>query len=393
MRRVSSQQMPPPPVPPSPSINVLPSNQDAVNNISSPSLIPPPSLPPNMIPTTETPAGPGPTRFPEPLTAADLHNQLEKEQEAVVNRLTRELSHLRAMHNASTVSNASSASATLDSALAPVQAEGYYVPNGPGIAHHQRTPAHHRTSSNASARSLTAIAGSASTSMAGISSPAPVRPGQPALGAIGMSRQGSSASRRSRAGSPSPASHSISGHSQPPSYTNSYLNDPTMASYFAQRMPPSGSTSVPAATPGSAFGELSPAVIPTTSKYEEAVFWRAELANVKKENETLKERIRELERTVRERRSSSASRGSQSISGGQGRTRSDSVSTTASANVAASNTVVGGVSIAPQREGRDRPRVVSMLSASGSVAVGVPEDEVKVGESAASAGLNRERAA
>jgi hypothetical protein len=28
--------------------------------------------------------GPGPTRHPRPLTAADLHLQLEKEQEAVV---------------------------------------------------------------------------------------------------------------------------------------------------------------------------------------------------------------------------------------------------------------------------------------------------------------------
>jgi len=37
-----------------------------------------------MASTTELPGGPGPTRFPEPLTAADLHNQLEKEQEAVV---------------------------------------------------------------------------------------------------------------------------------------------------------------------------------------------------------------------------------------------------------------------------------------------------------------------
>lgn len=302
------------------------------------------------------------------------------------------------MHNASTVSNASSASATLDTALAnTAQTEGYYVPNGPGIAHHQRTPAHHRTSSNASARSFTAVAGSTSTtSMAGISSPAPLRPSQPALGGVGMSRQGSSTSRRSRAGSPSPAPYSISGQSQPPSYTASYLNDPAMASYFAQRIPPSGSTSMFVATPSSTIGELSPATIPTTSKYEEAVFWRSELANVKKENETLKERVRELERKVRERRSSSASRASrasQNTTPGQSRTRSDSVSTTASVSVAASNTGVGGVSIAAQREGRERPRVVSMISASGSVAVGVPEDEVKVGESAASAGLNRERGA
>jgi hypothetical protein len=85
MRRASSQQMPPPPVPPSPSINnILPSNQRAVTSTASPPLIPPPSLPQNMTSATELPGGPGPARFPEPLTAADLHNQLEKEQEAVV---------------------------------------------------------------------------------------------------------------------------------------------------------------------------------------------------------------------------------------------------------------------------------------------------------------------
>ncbi|KAF2745195.1 hypothetical protein M011DRAFT_469899 [Sporormia fimetaria CBS 119925] len=51
--------------------------------------------------------GGGPTRLPRPLTAAELHLELEKEQEAVVNRLTRELSALRA-HSASVASTASS---------------------------------------------------------------------------------------------------------------------------------------------------------------------------------------------------------------------------------------------------------------------------------------------
>ncbi|KAF2687307.1 hypothetical protein K458DRAFT_415562 [Lentithecium fluviatile CBS 122367] len=48
-----------------------------------------------------------PMRHPRPLTAAELHLELEKEQEAVVNRLTRELSALRA-HSASVASTASS---------------------------------------------------------------------------------------------------------------------------------------------------------------------------------------------------------------------------------------------------------------------------------------------
>ncbi|KAF2803720.1 uncharacterized protein BDZ99DRAFT_511869 [Mytilinidion resinicola] len=50
-----------------------------------------------------------PMRHPRPLTAAELHMECEKEQEAVVNRLTRELSNLRA-HSASVASTASSTS-------------------------------------------------------------------------------------------------------------------------------------------------------------------------------------------------------------------------------------------------------------------------------------------
>lgn len=53
-----------------------------------------------------------PMRHPRPLTAAELHLELEKEQEAVVNRLTRELSALRA-HSASVASTTSSVTSGL----------------------------------------------------------------------------------------------------------------------------------------------------------------------------------------------------------------------------------------------------------------------------------------
>ena len=78
---------------------------------------------------------------------------------------------------------------------------------------------------------------------------------------------------------------------------------------------------------------------------------------------------------MRERRASDASRG-----------RSESVSTTASMSGTAGGGGGGGTGIAGRREG-GRERVVSTLSVTGSVGVGVPEDEVRVGESAASAGL------
>jgi len=78
----------------SPSLNILPSNQNTVNQASHPASpgIGPAALSSANIPSTgATPgdntgvgAGPGPLRHPRPLTAADLHLQLEKEQEAVV---------------------------------------------------------------------------------------------------------------------------------------------------------------------------------------------------------------------------------------------------------------------------------------------------------------------
>lgn len=42
--------------------------------------------------------------------------------------------------------------------------------------------------------------------------------------------------------------------------------------------------------------------MPATSRYEETAYFRNELESAKKENETLKRRIRELERMVHNRR-------------------------------------------------------------------------------------------
>lgn len=283
-------------------------------------------------------------RHPRQLTAAELHVELEKEQEAIVNRLTRELSLLRTHHNASIVSNTSSGhSAGGDPPLAPdsqplLSGSGFSIPSSTGRQHQ-------RTYSNTSQRSQTANIGSGTTSVVGITAPAPIR----------------TASRRSRNNSPGP-------NSLPHSYTHSHLADPTPASYFQQRAPPPHA--IPGATPSSTT-ELSPGILPGTSRYEETVFHLTELEAVKRENEALKRRIRELERTVRDRRASDASRG-----------RSESVSTTASVSVPTGGG--GGTAIAG-RSGRDR--VVSTLSLASSL------DEVRVGESAASAGLRGQEGA
>lgn len=114
----------------------------------------------------------------------------------------------------------------------------------------------------------------------------------------------------------------------------------------------------PAGGEGHAHGHRSDSVtsVPTTGRYEETAYHRQELDAVKRENETLKRRIRDLERTLRARRPSDASR-----------TRSESVSTTASVR----DREVSGVG-----RGREREKEGE-------------EDAVRVGESARSAGVLR----
>ncbi|UKZ87074.1 uncharacterized protein TrAFT101_002885 [Trichoderma asperellum] len=333
------------------SVNILPSNQAAVNQQIPSQALPSPGFPPPQSPMgppsdAAVGPGPGPLRHPRPLTASELHMQLEKEQEAVVNRLTRELSLLRAAHNASVVSNTSSTS-NAASSHDPIVESSLLSGSGFSIPTARR---HHRTSSSTSQTFPSFVS----------SYDARARPSHPAS----LSRQNSSASRRSQTGSPAPPS-SI---------------DPS--NYFHQQRIPAAATnsvmmSSVVATPGSSVlgDQMSPGLMPATLRYEETAFYRQELDNAKKENEALKRRIRELERLVRERRSSDASRN-----------RSDSASTTASASVAPG----GGVSIAGPREsiyghGRDRERAMqSSTSLAGGVSIGVPDEEVKVGESAAS---------
>lgn len=227
---------------------------------------------------------------------------------------------------------------------------GFSIPSSSGRRHN-------RSGSSASGRSIAATAGSASiagASVVNMTAPAPIRPGGTPL-----SRQNStqSHSRQSLSGSPAHGS----------SWASSHMADAAHSGYFPVRSPPNA-TGVSTPGPGDT---MSPSMMPATSRYEETAFYRQELESAKRENDALKRRVRELERKVRERRASDASN----------RPRSESVSTTASVTVATT-----GVSIARPRN----DRVTSMLSTAGSVtsfAAGVPEDEVKVGESAASGGV------
>lgn len=220
---------------------------------------------------------------------------------------------------------------------------------------------HTRSGSSASARSIAATTGS--TSVVNITSPAPVRPGAAAL-----SRQNSTQSHSRQSLSSSPAHAS--------SFASSHMADAAHGGYFHMRSATGASSQAPShaqATPGSGSTEMmSPSMMSVTSRYEETAFHRQELETVKRENDALKRRIRELERQVRERRVSDAST----------RPRSESVSTAASVNVTG-----GGAGIAPPRSDRVTSMLSTAGSTSGSVAVGVPEDELRVGESAASAGV------
>jgi hypothetical protein len=90
-----------------PDINSLPSSprpsrpqparMSSENSRRTSQQMPPPPLPiqlrsPTIVSNEQIPL---PIRHPRPMTAAELYLECEKEQEAVVNRLTRELTALR----------------------------------------------------------------------------------------------------------------------------------------------------------------------------------------------------------------------------------------------------------------------------------------------------------
>ncbi|KAK4145558.1 uncharacterized protein C8A04DRAFT_10520 [Dichotomopilus funicola] len=401
-RQTSQQQMPPPPAPTSPSLNILPSNQVAVNASTSSSLPSPGFQPATSLPgqamgdNTGVGPGPGPLRHPRPITAADLHLQLEKEQEAVVNRLTRELSVLRAAQNASVVSNASSTSASASGTEPAPWSDGVSQHPSLGSSHYQPVR-HQRTSSSASSRSLVANAGSVSAaSVIGISSPAPVRPtAQPPIpimgtGGVPLSRQNSSASRRSRTGSPSPAPHSLSG-----SYTHHHHHHPagepgSLPGYFASRNP----TSVPipirsqsGASVATTTSELSPGIMQATSRFEETALRRAELEEYKRENEALRRRVQELEKLVRD----AAAKKDEGGNAPQQQQQSQQQQPQRQPETEQSPPLPQPTQQQAQHPLVTRPRAASGASVSvrSVVGVGVPEEEVVVGESAASAAAGR----
>lgn len=207
-----------------------------------------------------------------------------------MNRLTRELSLLR-QQSASVVSTASSTSTGLSDLPD-------HNPNHVGFGASHPTPSRrHRSSSSLSIRSVNATAIAANT----VSGIAPVREGTPHLSSHSrdaLSRQNSVASsRRSEAPSPSLSTSLIPGDHFP--FTNSQRQ-----SYIAPHSHPSISHfSLQPVSPGEARSPTRPSVIVST-RYEEATFHRLELEAAKEENEALRHRIRDLERSMSSRRQS-----------------------------------------------------------------------------------------
>ncbi|KAI1423503.1 hypothetical protein F5Y12DRAFT_531727 [Xylaria sp. FL1777] len=386
---------PPPAVSTSPSLNILPSNQQAFQEGAS-GYLPSPPLPsssgmaPPLVPgqdNTGVGAGPGPIRHPRPLTAAELHSQLEQEQELLVNRLSRDLTMLRMAQNSSVASNASSTSASTSAIdqLHPSSFTDTHLLSGPGFP----VPTgrrHHRTSSTASTRSLSQTAAQGSTAPIPIpqshsgNAASILEAARNPRGPTGMSRQNSTTSHRSSSRNRSPQPYMSTSGFLPSSHSQShgFLQDHA-AGYFA-RDRTSSNASI-AATPGS---ELSPGLMPATLRYEETAHYRSELDSAKRENEMLKKRVKELEKMLRDRRESEL---------GVGRGRSESGSTTTSVSVSGTTgiggVIGGGTGIAGGRRDERRPmdRTTSTLSVSGSIGVGVPDEELKVGDSAATTGI------
>lgn len=300
---------------------------------------------------------------------------------------------LRMAQNSSVVSNTSSTSASTSAIdqLHPSSFTDTHMLSGPGFPV-PTSRRHHRTSSTASTRSVSQAATQGSSS-APIPIPQPhsgsaasiLEAARNPRGAAGMSRQNSTTSHRSssRNRSPQPYMSSSgllsSSHSQPHGFPQDYP-----PGYFARDRTSSNASVI--ATPGS---ELSPGLVPATLRYEETAHYRNELDVAKRENDMLKKRVKELERMLRERKDGDA---------GHARVRSESSSTTTNTSVSMIGTtglggvVGGGTGIAGGRrdERRTMDRAGSAMSATGSVAVGVSDEELRLGESAATTSVQPE---
>ncbi|KAI3109396.1 hypothetical protein CBS147333_5718 [Penicillium roqueforti] len=245
-----------------------PTSRQSVHGSHTSVTLPPPGSPP--LGTGDygiTRTAQGPLRHPQPLTPSDLHLVLEKEQEAIVNRLTRELSILR--QQTASVASTTSSTSTFN------EADGARA--SPALS--SSTPSHsaRRNRSNSSLSSHTSASqGQQSASVTGI---APSRDIQyrPDHSRTVRSREPSLTSRRPSMGSLSSFPHN--------------------SNIYPQRS--SVSQTQQGHSPGNSL-----------SRFEEAAHHKLEVEYMKRENEQLRRRVRDLEQTLKRQKEDSASEAS-----------------------------------------------------------------------------------
>ncbi|KAJ5194110.1 hypothetical protein N7491_001445 [Penicillium cf. griseofulvum] len=234
--------------------------------------LPPPGSPPlGMGDYGITRTAQGPLRHPQPLTPSDLHSVLEKEQESMslthqnspqVNRLTRELSILR-QQTASVASTASSAS-TFN------EADGARASPTLSSSTQSHSARRHRSNS-----SLSSNQGPQSSSVIGIAPSREIPYRSADHSRTARSREPSITSRRPSIGSISSFSHNNN-------------------SVYPHRN--SVSQTQLGHSPGSSL-----------SRFEEATHHRLEVEYMKRENEQLRRRVRDLEQTLKRQKEDSGS--------------------------------------------------------------------------------------
>ncbi|PWY73711.1 hypothetical protein BO70DRAFT_398933 [Aspergillus heteromorphus CBS 117.55] len=213
----------------------------------------------------------GPLRHPKPLTPSDIHSMLEQEQEAMVNRLSRELSLLRQQTN-SVASTASSTSTTLNDAVDTHHASPYIISST-----HPTASRRHRSSSSLSSSYIPAVQGSRAGSVSGI---APAREAYLPTARPDPSRTGRS--RESSLTSPGQSEAALSASAphhqtqQVDQQSHPTAGQPHRTSLSQQKTPMSGSI----------------------SRHDEIAYHRGEVDSLKRENEMLRRRVRELELSV-----------------------------------------------------------------------------------------------
>ncbi|KAK5680496.1 hypothetical protein LTS10_007426 [Elasticomyces elasticus] len=340
-----------------------------------------------------------PLRHPRPLTAAELYLECEKEQEAVVNRLTRELTALRAQ-SASVASNASHSSTSTSASLLPIDISDPIATHQMTGMTHPTPSRRHRSSSSVSSRSMhTPSAAISAAGSSNTNSSTQVHAGSTAsVHTGGMSQASADRAAAARAslsrqpsittsGASTPARQSLdtgrhAGQTPGTLYTlphrPSLSRDQSYASTQAQ-----AGTPVPHPAPSPAQSPIQ-TIHPSMHHYTDTAAYRTEMEIVKAENEVLRQRVRNLERALRTRRrdssQSDAARPDLGMRVSSG--RESAVSPAGVAAWAAGDGGVGGV--AGPRE-RSESQSTSASSRRGPAV----DEEVKVGESAQSAGVGR----